>query len=77
MEQERWSVIAEFLGSNTDALAEMVVERLRAHGIEAARLPAEKPDTGAIRVAVHLEHAGEARALLRGLDEAEPMEEDA
>ncbi len=69
MEQERWSVIAEFLGSNMDALAEMVVERLRAHGIEAARLPAEDKDTGAIRVAVHLEHAGEARALLEEEDE--------
>lgn len=70
MEQERWSVIAEFFGGNMDALAEMVVERLRAHGIEAARLPAEKPDTGAIRVAVHLEQVDEARELLEGDEEA-------
>lgn len=70
MEQERWSVIAEFLGSNMEALAEMVIERLRAHGIEAARLPAEGKDTGAIRVAVHLEQVDEARELLEGDEEA-------
>lgn len=63
MEQERWSVIAEFIGSGTDALADMIVERLRAHGIETVRLPAAK-DTGAIRVAVHLERVDEARELL-------------
>ena len=67
MDQERWSVIAEFLGRNMDALADMVIERLREHGIDAARLPAEKA-TGAIRVAVHFEQVDEARALLEEAD---------
>jgi hypothetical protein len=71
MDYGRRLVVADFIGPNMDALAEVVLKRLQAEGIDAVRLaddhaiePVAHPMATSVRIAVPNEQAEQAMVLL-------------
>ena len=78
-----WVALSEFSGAQADLLASMAVSHLESQGIDAVRLPAQNPLTilggivaEPITILVPPGSARQAEELLRGLEDAEPLEPD-